>query len=251
MAAAGVSLLAGLVRGFAGFGFSAVVVAALAPFVNPGPLVAAVLLLEAAASLPQLRSVRRDADRRWLAALFAANAACIPIGVAALAWMPVGPLRVVVGSTLFAGAVTLRVLSGHAPRRSPALVAAAGIGSGLLNGLAASGGVWAAMWMASAGLEPRRLRATMIAYLPGVALYALAWAATLSWAGRGSGRALLGDEAWTWAALLAPGMLLGLWMGGRRFDRSDPTRLRRRMLDLLIAVTALGLTSTLLTIRPL
>ena len=53
---------AGVVRGFAGFGFSALSVAGLSLMVSPARVVPAIFMLEILASLSLLRSAWRDID---------------------------------------------------------------------------------------------------------------------------------------------------------------------------------------------
>ena len=53
---------AGIVRGFAGFGFSAITVAGMSLVVSPALVVPAIFMLEVLASLSQLRGIARDID---------------------------------------------------------------------------------------------------------------------------------------------------------------------------------------------
>lgn len=57
---------AGIVRGFAGFGFSALCVAGLSLFLPPAQVVPPVFMLEVLASVTLLRGALRDVDWRWL-----------------------------------------------------------------------------------------------------------------------------------------------------------------------------------------
>jgi uncharacterized membrane protein YfcA len=61
-----VVLVAGTVRGFAGFGFLAVTLAGLSLVVSPVRVVPAIFTLEILASLSQLRGIARDIDLAWL-----------------------------------------------------------------------------------------------------------------------------------------------------------------------------------------
>src|SRR4051794_28834970 len=72
---------AGIVRGFAGFGFSALCVAGLALLVSPAKVVPAIFILEVLASISLLRSALRDIDWPWLSWLIAGNTLCIPLGI--------------------------------------------------------------------------------------------------------------------------------------------------------------------------
>src|SRR5262249_45538198 len=99
---------AGIVRGFAGFGFSALSVAGLALLVSPARVVPAIFVLEVLASIGLLKSAWRDIDWPWLSWLVAGNALCIPLGIALLAWLPEAPLRLLIGALLVLAAATLR-----------------------------------------------------------------------------------------------------------------------------------------------
>lgn len=236
---------AGAVRGFAGFGFSALVVAGLSPFVAPGPLVAAVLGLEAVASLSVVRQEADEVDRPWFSALLIGNAICVPLGLAALAWLPVEPVRLLVSVALLAGAVALRLTDGREFRSTAGLRTLAGAASGLLNGLAASGGVAAAMLMAATRPPPARLRATMITFLLYVSCYALAWSAALTLARGSAGSALIGMDTLRWGLVLWPAMMLGMRLGQRAYGQAQPGRYRRFVLNLLMVISALGLVNAL------
>ena len=120
---------------------------------------------------------------------------------------------------------------------TPALRAGAGISSGLLNGVAASGGVAAAMLMAAARVPAGRLRATMVSFLLFAGAYALVCAALMPTA---QGTSLLSIDTLRWAALLAPTMLAGIWLGKHSFANADPTGYRQHVLTLLIVISALG-----------
>jgi uncharacterized membrane protein YfcA len=72
---------AGIVRGFAGFGFSALCVAGLSLVMPPAQVVPPVFVLEVLASSSLLRGALAHADWRWLNWLLAGNALFIPVGV--------------------------------------------------------------------------------------------------------------------------------------------------------------------------
>ncbi len=232
-----VSLGAGMVRGFAGFGYSALTVAGLSLFVAPATVVPAVLALEVVASISMWRSAWREADRDWLGWLLIGNLFFIPIGIAMLAWLPQTLLRLLVGCTLLITAVGLRLASTRIFAPTIGLRAGAGIASGLLNGVTASGGVAAAMLMAAARVPSAALRATMVSFLLYAGAYALLCAGLVP---NGNGSGLLNFDTLRWALLLAPTMLAGIWIGKHSFSKADPTGYRHHVLTLLIVISALG-----------
>lgn len=241
-----VSAGAGAVRGFAGFGYAALVVGGLSPFVPPGPVVLSVLVLEVLASASLLRGVAPSVDRAWLKVLLLGNAVCLPLGMVALAWLPVLWVRMLVGVALLAAALGLRRIEGRALRPGRRLRGLAGVASGLLNGLAASGGVVAAMLMATTRIEPVAMRATMITFLFWVSLYAVAWALGLTVAGTPT-TPLLGWDTLRWVLALLPAMLLGMRVGTGAFGAAPPRQYRRFVLNLLVVISALGLAHALWT----
>ncbi len=232
-----VSLGAGAVRGFAGFGYSALTVAGLSLFAAPATVVPAVMALEVLASISMWRSAWRDADHDWLRWLLIGNLIFIPIGVAMLAWLPQTLLRLLVGCALLCTALGLRLASTRSLAPTTKLRAGAGVASGLLNGVTASGGVAAAMLMAAARVPAAALRATMISFLLCAGIYVLVCAGLIP---VGHGISLLNADTLRWALLLAPTMLAGIWIGQHSFANADPAGYRRHVLTLLIVISALG-----------
>ncbi len=261
---------AGIVRGFAGFGFSALCVAGLTLFASPAVVVPPIFVLEVLASLSLLRGALKDADWPWLSWLMLGNALFIPLGIAVLAWVPETPLRLLIGALLLGAAVMLR--SGFslalAPTRSVRL--ATGLVSGFVNGVAAIGGIAVAVLLsaprpAEAGRRPRgssklakphsldstaqmapaAMRGTMIVLFLFTDLYALAWAGVVSW-NMPTQSGLLGHQTLLWAAWLAPAMLGGNWLGQRAFAGVSPAQFRRHVLNLLILIALISVIRALL-----
>lgn len=235
------SLGAGVVRGFAGFGFSALTVASISLFMSPSAVVPAVLVLEVLASFSIWRSAMRDLDKTWLKSLMAGNLFMVPLGAYLLAYLAPIVVRLVVGlALLFTGlGLRLRLRSGAALSSSPVVQASTGCLSGFLNGVAASGGIAAAMLMTGCHVPALAMRGTLIIYLALASAYAIFWAIIYSF-GAGSGVDVLSMNTLRWILILAPGMLLGTWLGRLAFARSDPQNFRPLVLNLLIAMSALG-----------
>ena len=149
---------AGIVRGFAGFGFSALCVAGLSLFVPPAQVVPPIFVLEVLASLTLLRGALKDADWSWLSWLALGNALFIPLGVALLAFVPETPLRLLIGALLLVAAALLRTgfTLALAPTRTVRL--ATGLVSGFVNGVAAIGGIAVAVLLSAPRTPPRGAR---------------------------------------------------------------------------------------------
>lgn len=236
-AAIGVVFAAGIVRGFAGFGFSALCVAGLSLFMSPAQVVPPVFALEVLASLSLLRGALRHADWRWLGWLVLGNALCIPLGVALLAHVNETPLRLLIGGLLLLSATLLRSGWRLALQPTPAMRLATGLVSGFVNGVAAIGGIAVAVMLSTTALPPAAMRATMILMFLFTDLYALAWAAALPGA---AGQDLLGAHTLQLALWLAPAMLAGIGLGQRAFVGVPPEAFRRHVLNLLVLIAGLS-----------
>lgn len=228
---------AGIVRGFAGFGFSALCVAGLSLFMPPAQVVPPIFVLEVLASLTLLRSACKHVDWSWLGWLVAGNVLCIPLGVALLAFLPDTPLRLLIGALLLLAAALLRSGWSLALQPTAGTRLATGLVSGLVNGVAAIGGIAVAVLLSATTLAPAVMRATLILLFLFTDLYALAWAALLPGEG---GQDLLGARTLQLALWLAPAMLGGIWVGQRAFVGVSPEAFRRRVLDLLMLIAGLG-----------
>ena len=239
-----VVFIAGVVRGFAGFGFSALCVAALSMFVSPARVVPPIFMLEIVASVTLLRGAWLFVDWRWMLWLVLGNAMFIPVGVWMLSFAPENHLRLLIGTLLLAAALASRRDLHLALAPKPLIGLSIGSLSGFLNGLAARGGMAIAVAFSAAKMDPLRLRATLIVLFLLTDLYALFWAAILPSGGQGE-KALLGSETFLWAACLLPAMLSGIWVGQRSFAGVSPQQFRRFVLNLLAFIALITMLKAL------
>ncbi|HOL36195.1 MAG TPA: sulfite exporter TauE/SafE family protein [Rubrivivax sp.] len=235
---------AGVVRGFAGFGFSAVTVAGLSLVVSPVEIVPVAFVLEVLASVHQVPGSWRDIHARWLGWLVLGNALAIPLGLALLGWLPETPLRLLIGTLLLLATAALRSGATAHLEATRSVRLATGLASGLANGVAAIGGIMVAVLLSATALEPAAMRATLIALFLFTDLYALAWAAGLSWLADAP-NVLLGAATAAWVLWMLPPMLVGIAIGQRGFAGISPASFRRRVLELLIVVSGLTIVHAL------
>ena len=238
---------AGLVRGFAGFGFSAITVAGMSLVVSPALVVPALFMLEILASLSQLRSVRRDIDMPWFKWLALGTLLAIPLGLVLLAWLPEVQLRLLIGALLLMAALLLR--SGRHAVLVPTtpMKFAAGLASGFITGVAAIGGITLAVLLSATRMTPAALRATLIALILFSDVVALAGAALIPSSTSASGH-LFGADTLKWALWLAPAMLIGIRVGQRSFSGVSPDQFRRHVLNLLTVLAALSLSRSIFSL---
>ena len=227
---------AGFVRGYTGFGFSALVVATHALMLPPAEVVPLAFLLEIAASVHMLPLVWREVAWRRVALLVAGSLLGMPVGLWLIAQLPVLEVRLAV-YTLVLG-FTLLSLKGVSLQNEGGskLTFGTGVVSGLANGLAAIGGVPVVLLLLATPISVAVVRATVVAYLFTGNLYAIAWSGSLD---------LLRPEVlWRVLAFLPP-LALGVWLGHRRFVTTPPTSFRQFTLWLLLGLSGFGLLRTI------
>ena len=228
--------VAGFVRGYSGFGFSAMLIAASSVVTNPLNFVAVVVILETVMSLQSFRQAGPDVDWRRVGWLLAGAALGLPVGLWAMTAITEDTARAVI-----AGYVLVMCGVLWAGWRLKSEVRGPGNGlAGLVSGLANApgmGGLPIAAFFAAQPMSPAVFRATLIAYFPLLDLYSAPlywWAGLVSW-----------DTLW--AALWAlPLTILGNWMGGRHFFGTDPQDFRRFAIILLAGLAVLGLVKAVL-----
>lgn len=223
--------VAAFVRGYSGFGYSAMVIAASSVVMNPLNFVAVVVLLEFAMSLQAWRGAGPDVDWRRVGFLLAGAAVGLPLGLWALTAISEDAARAVISAYVLAMCGVL--LAGW--RLRDQLRGPVNLGAGLVSGLANApgmGGLPAAAFFAAQPIPAPVFRATLIAYFPLLDVYS----APLYWAH--------GLVTWDtlWASLWAlPLTIVGNWLGGRHFFGTDPQEFRRMAILLLAGLATLGL----------
>jgi uncharacterized membrane protein YfcA len=232
---AAASLGAAFVRGYSGFGFAALLIAAAGLVTNPLHFVPVVLLADVVLSAQQARDIRRHVDWRRVATLFAGCLAGVPIGVWALARTTPDTARAAI--SLYILAMCALLVTGWTLRRSAGDAAHVGTGviSGIANG-AAVGGLPVAAFFAAQPIPAAIFRATLIAYFTLLDL----WTLPLLWA-----QGLITRDTLVATTLCLPLMILGVHLGSRRFLSAAPEGFRRFAILLLAALAVLGLLRSL------
>jgi uncharacterized membrane protein YfcA len=224
-------LIAAFIRGYSGFGYSAMVIAASSLVMNPLQMVAVVVILETSMSVQAARGVAPDVDWRRVGFLLAGAAVGLPLGLWALTGISEDAARAVISAYVLVMCGVLLAgwrLAGEARGLS-------NLGMGVVSGLANApgmGGLPVAAFFAAQPMRAAVFRATLIAYFPLLDLYSAPlywWHGLVTW-----------DTLW--ASLIAlPLSFLGNWLGGRHFLATDPQEFRRFAILLLAGLAGLGL----------
>jgi len=227
---------AGYVRGFSGFGFSAIVVSAMALIMDPVVIIVMVMIFEICASLFQVKNAWRHIDKPQLSRLLGGAMIGMPVGVTVLVMLDVNAVRIIISLLILS--LCLVLLSGWSLKNRPGTIGQllVGVGSGLANS-AAIGGLPVGLFLTAQNTEPLRFRANMIGYLFTLDIIGIA---IMAYHDRFST-----DIVLTAMALL-PVMFAGVYLGSRQFFSTPPTSFRRLVIILLILLSLAGLAKSFL-----
>lgn len=224
-------LVAAFVRGYSGFGFSAIFIAFAAILTNPLPLIPVVFACEMLMTLFQARGIRRDINWRLALTMLGGAAVVLPLSVWTILSFDESTVRLIVSVIVFV--MSLALLSGWTLRHK--IGATGNLGVGMMAGLCNSagiGGLPVATVMTAQPIPAAQFRATMIVFLTGLDLMTMPFL----WAG-----GLVTWDTAIAASLAFPILGLGVWLGGRQFLAATPSTFRRFAVMLLLALSLLGL----------
>ena len=224
--------IAGVIRGYSGFGFAMVAVTSISLVISPARVVPLVLILEVMASISLVPQVWRDIDWYSLRWLLAGSLLATPFGVYLLANIPAEPMRISISLLVLVAAILL--LRGWAWKRMPGrpLILVTGVTCGILNGAAAIGGPPVILLYLSSPAGVTVSRASIIAYFLGIDTMSLIMASI-------QGLTTLQTLLLT-VVCLAP-LLIGIAVGSRMFTKVDKESFRHHVLVLLIILAIAGL----------
>jgi uncharacterized protein len=226
--------VAGLARGFSGFGAALIFMPAASALVTPALAAPVLLLADGILSMGFLPKAWRLARRRDVAVMAAGAALGVPLGTVILNHADPLPLRWAIAAIAFA--MLLLLASGWryhgAPR--PGVTAFVGCISGVFGGLAQlSGPPVVAYWLS--GKETHgTMRASIILFFGATTLFTF-----VSYLAAG----IITVQGLWLAALVAPAYAAGLFAGSRAFGLASPETFRRLALMLIATsvVTSLPL----------
>jgi uncharacterized membrane protein YfcA len=242
-----VGVFAGWVRGFAGFGFSAICVSGLVWFTSPETIVPVVLILEILATVFVWREARLNLDKTWLKTCILAGLGTVPLGAMALLWLPEETLKLTVSILLFVAALSVRFSIRARWPNAPTTRITCGSLMGVFNGISASGGIVGAMMMSASGMNPKALRATMAFMLLFSGTYTLFCLSVISIIS-GQSSSFWSTESWVWLGVLGLAMLVGLHFGGKKFKKTPSNDYRVFVLNLIMIISGIGIVRAFMTI---
>ena len=165
-------LIAGIVRGCIGFGFSAMVVMSTSFWLPVASIVTIVVLLEIIASIAMYPNVKQDIKSDYIVPLSAGSLVTIYLGIWMLANLATDKVQWIMGTYMMLVAVMSLIgfeFKGEITRTKLFVI---GMVAGFFNGLAGVGGMFVAWSLVGLKSSARKVRATMVVFfLVGEALF--------------------------------------------------------------------------------
>ncbi len=227
---AAVSLFAGFIRGFTGFGGPAFMLAILALFYAPIDIIGKILVVDLASSSYLFAKIFRQVHWKSTLALAIPTMASMPLGQ----WLllntdPIDMRRIIAAVILVTCLLMLFGIRYRRPLRVSAM-----IGLGIVSGLVFGATYIALVVVAAVLLGPYDKNAARTLIISWAFLVA-AWYGVIS--------TLSGATKWADVYIAAPGAVLyfaGVWVGSLLFSRSREDNYRRVALVTLSALAMLG-----------
>lgn len=229
---AGAVFLAALVRGFAGFALSALIMASLVVIIPPVHLIPVCFLLEAVASVIMFRGGMRDADMSIVWGLVIGSAIGVPFGLALTKTLPIETSKLVALVLLiFLAAMQLLKIRMTFLATRPGLYIS-GLTAGIATGLASIGGMVVALYVLSQDKALRNMRGSLVMYL----FFGILTSGTYLFL-----FGVMNEIAAVRAIVFAPLVILGVLLGSLLFRPSLEGLYKRLCLLLLIGLALTGL----------
>ena len=226
------ALLAGLARGFSGFGAAMIYVPLASASLGPVVAMPVLLIADLMVASPMIARAARACSWTDVKRVAIGGVVGLPLGNEILTTTDPIVMRWVVTALILASLVLM--LSGWRLPGAQSRLVTGGVGlvSGLMSGLAQIGGPPVVMYWLGLGIEPARMRANLIVYFA-----LLMWLSLAMFALKG----LLPAKVLWLAALAAPGYALGIFLGSASFALATPQTFRRIALALVALATFLGM----------
>jgi uncharacterized membrane protein YfcA len=226
------ALIAGLARGFSGFGGALIFVPVASSLVGPKAAVPLLLIVDVVLTPGLIPKAWRNADRPNVGVMAAGAAIGVPAGAYLLTHIDGTMIRwAIVGIVVV---LLILLMSGwrYHGRPHASLTAAVGMMSGLFSGAAQVGGPPVVAYWLGGNFTPQVVRANIVLYFAISSVLSIA--------------SYLVAGIFTWetvqlSLMIGPAFALGLFSGARLFSLANELVFRRICYSLIAAAAVIGL----------
>lgn len=224
--------LAGVVRGFTGFGAAMIMAPALSLLYSPASAIATMTLIEVPAVLQLLPQALRHGDWRTAAPLGAAAVVTVPLGAWVLVAADPDVMRRAIGLLVLAFVAALATGWRYRGAAGLPVVLGIGAGSGFLGGATSMAGPPVILFYLAGPARADAARASIMGFFVFVVAVAI-----VTYGLHG----LYTQSVLVRAGLLAPVYIAAIWLGSRLFAGAHERLYRRIALVVLAGIAAAAL----------
>ena len=229
--------VAGINRGFTGFGSGLVMVPILSMIYNPLFAVMVVTLLELIPSLQLLPRSFRDCHWRSVLPMAATALVTVPAGVMLLSMLGESTMKLFIATLLFVSVIVLYFnVNFHMRDRTNRLGIPTGGVSGLLSGATGLGGVPVIMYYLARRIPVHNTRSSTIVFLAITSLISV-----ISFAVKG----MLTTEVVNFSLYVIPVFIFAIWLGSLFFSKASEKSYRKITLAVLGCIAIFMMLQTL------
>jgi len=226
------AFVAGLARGFSGFGAALIFVPLASASIGPQLAVPLLVVIDAATTAPFVPNAWRLANRREVAVMSAGALIGVPLGTMVLAYLD--PLLLRWAIIALVAALLCLIMSGwrYRGRSADPLTVSVGVASGFCSGAAQVGGPPVVAYWLGGSVAHHAVRANIMLYFAVSTVFSVT-----SYLVGG----LIRYDVVALSVLAAPAYGLGLFCGARLFGHADELVFRRICYGLIAFAAVVGL----------
>lgn len=226
------AFLAGIARGFSGFGAALIFVPVASALIGPRVAVPLFLVTDIVAAIGMIPDAWKRAERRDVGTMAIGGFIGVPLGAYALTVVDPLVLRWAIVA-LVIGLLAL-IISGWRYKGDPNPAATAGVGlvSGVLSGAAQVGGPPIVAYWLGRPMTSQTVRANIVIYFAISSVFGM-----VSYVTGG----LITREVLTLALVMTPVFAVAIWLGSHLFSRSDEIFFRWVCYGLIAIAAILGM----------
>lgn len=225
-------IIAGIFRGFSGFGTGMILVPSLSVIYEPVVAVITVVLLELVTALQLVKTSLPQCHWRTVVPMAVISSLMVPFGALLLVNVDANTMRIVIAVLVMLSVVILSSGWRYKGDAGIKVSAITGVSSGLITGATSLGGLPVILYYLSSHLTTRVARASMIVFLIITTMISLV---TYMFHG------IITSDVILRTANIAPVFIIAIWLGGLLFGKVSESLFRRIILSLLGGISVMML----------
>lgn len=225
-------VIAGIFRGFSGFGTGMILVPSLSLIYEPVFAVITVVLLELVTGLQLVKTSLVHCHWRTVVPMAVISSFTVPLGAFILVNVDANTMRILIAILVMLSVVVLSSGWRYKAEAGIKVAAVTGVSSGLITGATSLGGLPVILYYLSSHLTSQVSRASMIVFLMITTIVSLV---TYIFHG------IITSDVMLKTAAIIPVFIIAIWLGDRLFGKVSESLFRKIILSLLGGISMMML----------